>query len=120
LVIASTVVACAVSIASQITGRVDLTPIGEEPDPDLDQEPDGKPLLTDRSRLARRPRPHLRIVRSNVRTACTSVEALRGEVHECNVAPAARVERRVRREETSSGEVSGQPGARPPGPRSGT
>jgi hypothetical protein len=49
-------------------------------DPDLDPKPP-KPLLTDLSRPTRRPPRHLKIVRTNVRTACTSVDALRGAAY---------------------------------------
>ena len=45
-----------------------------------------------------------------MRTACTSVEARRAEVHECDVALEARVGAPVRREEACSAEVFGLPG----------
>jgi hypothetical protein len=49
LVVLNTIVACTVSISIAIVRGVDVTPIGEEPDPDVDVDPEGKPLLPDRS-----------------------------------------------------------------------
>jgi hypothetical protein len=42
LVVVSTVVAFVVSTAISSLGGIDLTPIGKESDPELDQESDGK------------------------------------------------------------------------------